>query len=417
VDGPVDVRAHVESVTADAPGEDPELALIAERIMSEPLERSRPLWKAVVIDGLTGGRVAVGIVFHHAAADGLTASMVVYSLLDLERDGRKVVPVQLAAAQSPSTLDLLARGASATVKHPVRAVRAGAKALPHLDQVPMMRTIPGAARLARGVRSAQRLAGYGHEEPTFVIAPRTRFNAPLSGGRRVAAGSVPLETVKALKRHHDVSFNDIVMAGIAGGLRRRLSAGDELPAQPLLAFVPANVRPAGDTSGGNAISSFVVPIPTHEDDGDARVAYAHRAMADAKARHAHVPATLMEDANAVIPPALFGVAADWLMRFVGSGRVDPPVNLIISNVPGPPATAYLDGIPMVQAWPLSLIFSGVGLNATVVSVADRLEIGLVGDAELVPDICELLADVLAEFDAMAAVLPAQRAPDPVLVSR
>jgi WS/DGAT/MGAT family acyltransferase len=232
-----------------------------------------------------------------------------------------------------------------------------------------------------------------------------RFNAPLSPRRSIAFGGVDVEVVRALKNAHDVSFNDVVVAAVAGGLRRRLSAGGENPAEPLLAFVPTNVRTT-DHDGGieNAISSFVVPIPTDREHAADRIRDARDAMIEAKARHAAVPATLLEDANAMVFPVVFGPMAAGMLRLMGTSLVAPPLNLTLSNVPGPPMRLYLDGAPLQTVAPLSLVFDGVALNVTVVSYAGRLEIGVVGDAEAVPDAWGIVGDIEAEFAELSAAL-------------
>jgi WS/DGAT/MGAT family acyltransferase len=299
-----------------------------------------------------------------------------------------------------------ARAALRSLTHPLVALRSGASAVPHLDQVPMMRTLPGAAPAARAARAALRVAGRGGGAPTELPeAPRLRFNGPLSPRRSVAFGHVELDTVRELKAAHGVSFNDVVLAGVAGGMRRRLLDTGELPEGPLLAFVPANVRTADHhRTQGNAISSFVVPIPTDLPDAADRVRTASRSMLAAKERHMLTPPTLMDDANAMIPPVAFGALAGGMLRLLGSGLVAPPLNLLISNVPGPPVRVYLDGAPMEAFSPMSVVFGGAALNVTVISYAGRLEIGVVGDAELVPDAPELVAAIEAEFAAMAAEL-------------
>jgi WS/DGAT/MGAT family acyltransferase len=402
VDGAVDLDQHVIAGTVAAPGGDRELAAATAAVMATRLDRRRPLWEFHVLDGLADGRVAVAMKFHHAAADALSAATLMGLLLDADPDGRDDLPAPVAPGASPEARTRLVRTAGGIAWQPVRSVRAGLNALPHLDQVPMLRTVPG-ARLASGLaRRVQRAAGRGQEEPeAFLAAPRMRFNGPLSPGRSIAFGTVDVADVRRLKDHHGATFNDVVVAAVAGGLRRRLSATDELPDTPLLAFVPTNVRsPTHDGRIENAISSFVVPIPTHLDGAAPRVKASRDAMVLAKARHANAPSTLLEDANAMIFPIVFAPLASGILRLMGSGLVSPPLNLTLSNVPGPPMRLHLDGAPLERVAPLSLVFDGVALNVTVVSYAGRLEIGIVGDAEHVPDAWEIVEEIQAEFASM-----------------
>lgn len=407
VEADPDVPAHVGEIAAPAPGGDLELGAIAAAILEERLPRDRPLWRIDVVTGLQGGRAAILTTLHHAAADGVAAARI-FGTLIVDHDA----PVRRSrrAALVPRRRELLARAVRDAATAPVRTARAGARVLPHLDQSPSLRSVPGVPQLSGAARAAGRIAARvtgapRRPAPTVVAAPRSRFNGPLSSRRVVAVGSVPVRAVKDLRHAHGVTFNDVVVAAVAGGLRRRMAATGALLDAPLVAFVPTSVRTATEDGGfGNAISSFVVPIPTHEADPRARIGFARRAMVEAKARHEGIPTTLLADTNALIPPALFGPVAGVAMRLMDSGQVAPPVNLTISNVPGPPVPIRAFGRTVAAQYPASLIFGGVGLNVTVVSYGEQLEIGMVGDAELVPDLWELVADVQEELAALHAGL-------------
>lgn len=403
----VDVDAHVYERPAPAPGSDRELADIVAEILENRLDRDRPLWRIDVVTGLAGGRSAVLTTLHHAVADGVAAAGIFGELMV---DGAAAGPVARRGVARPSRADLFVRGVRRTVAHPLRSASAGVAVLPHLDQSPSLRSIPGVTRIAGAARGVERLAARAtgatpKAAPAVVAAPRTRFNGPLSATRTVAFASLPLHVVKDLKNAHGVTFNDIVIAGVAGGLRRRMQATGEVPDAPLVAFVPTSVRtPVADGGFGNAISSFVVPIPTHRAEPERRVRFAHRSMQAAKDRHKDIPTTLLADMNGLIPPLLFGTVASVAMRLMDSGQVAPPVNLTISNVPGPPVRVTSFGRTVAAQYPASLIFGGVGLNVTVVSYDDQLEIGMVGDGELIPDLHELVDDVREEFAALHAAI-------------
>lgn len=407
VESDPDIPAHVRQVTVEAPGSDVELGRVVAEILEEQLPRDRPLWRIDVVHGLAGGRAAILTTLHHAAADGVAAAAI-FGTLMIDHDGPSR-PVRRAALV-PRRRELLVRGTRGALLNPVRGLRAGVRVLPHLDQSPSLRSIPGVPQIAGVARRAERVAAWAtgapqKTPPAVVAAPRTRFNGALSASRIVAFGSVPVQIVKDLKNHHEVTFNDVVIAGVAGGLRRRLLATDEVPDAPLVAFVPTSVRSTDAAGGfGNAISSFVVPIPTHLDEPARRIRFARRAMVAAKERHQGIPTSLLADTNALIPPVVFGAVAGVAMQLMDSGRVAPPVNLTISNVPGPPFRISAFGREVSGQYPASLIFGGVGLNITVVSYGDALEIGMVGDGELLPDLWDLVEDVRQEFAALHAAI-------------
>lgn len=404
VDGPVDVRAHVREARVLDVHADGQIGAVVERVLEEPMDKTVPLWEIHVVVGEDPSRTAIITKLHHAAADGLAAAVVLAMLFDPEPDGRELpAPDEVDGVGQAGPTERLVRGALGAAVHPLKALRVLPSALPHLDQIPALRSLPGVQSLTRGARAAQRITpGADAERSDFETAPKTRMSGALSGERRVAFRSYPVDSVREIKAANGVKFNDVVLALVAGALRRRLSADDDLPEDPLLAFVPTSVRPSGDPTFGNAISSYVVPIPTHRAAPAERLDFANATMNAAKERHRAVPNTLLADANMLIPPALFKTVSGGALRLIGSERSNPPVNVIISNVPGPPAPVYCAGTEAVEQFPLSLVFGGCGLNVTVVSYAGKLAVGIVGDRVLVPDVWELMDDFGAELEELLA---------------
>jgi hypothetical protein len=162
---------------------------------------------------------------------------------------------------------------------------------------------------------------------------------------------------------------------------------------------------------GNAITSIIAPIPTHLSDARERLAFAHETLARAKQRSREASPTLMSDINDPIPAPIFGIAARGLMELVSSRFVRPPVNLIISNVPGSPAELRCHGAPLVAHYPTSLVFAGFTLNITVVSYQNGLDIGITGDAQTLPDAWELINDFRLELAELTALVTTERSSD------
>jgi len=119
----------------------------------------------------------------------------------------------------------------------------------------------------------------------------------------------------------------------------------------------------------------------------------------------------MSDVNEPIPPPMFGIAARGLMELVSSRFVRPPVNLIISNVPGSPVKLTCHGASLLAHYPMSLVFDGFTLNITVVSYGEGLDIGIVGDAQTLPDAWDLMDDIRLELAELAAVVNTERSAD------
>ena len=162
---------------------------------------------------------------------------------------------------------------------------------------------------------------------------------------------------------------------------------------------------------GNAITSIIAPIPTHLSDARERFAFAHDTLARAKQRSREAPPTLMSDVNDPIPAPIFGIAARGLMELVSSRFVRPPVNLIISNVPGSTGKLGCHGAPLLAHYPMSHVFDGFTLNITVVSYGDGLDIGIVGDAQTLPDAWDLMNDFRLELADLAALVTKERSSD------
>ena len=410
-DGTFDVEYHVRELALPAPGDSRQLAGQVARIISRPLDRSRPLWELYVIDGLHDGGVALLTKMHHAAVDGVSGAEVMSVLLDDAPEGRELCIEELPSVERcPGELEMLARGLLGACRQPLRALRAAPRTLPHLDAVPTIQAVPGVKTVAATSRTVKRLipraSDGGVLEGRELKAPHTRFQALISPHRRVAFGSLSLAEVKEVKNAFGCTVNDVVMAMCATALRGWLSERDELPAEPLVAFVPVSVRtPEQVGTFGNRVSVMLAELPTDEDDPVARLRRLNQTMRSAKDRHRALPATLMQDANQFIPPAIFARAARVTMRLSALRGIQAPVNVAISNVPGSARPLYCAGALQRTQYPISGVLDGLGLNITVFSYLDRLEFGIVADREQLDDPWPLL-DALG--DALAELLQAAR---------
>ena len=137
-------------------------------------------------------------------------------------------------------------------------------------------------------------------------------------------------------------------------------------------MIPVSVRsPDVDGQAGNRVSTMIVPIPTDEPEAGRRLERTHEALRSAKERHRALPATLLRDANEFIPPLLFGRASRAIASMAARDRLEPPCNVVISNVPGPQSPLYCAGARVDAMYPVSAILDGVGLNVTVLSYCGK----------------------------------------------
>ncbi|WP_094357062.1 WS/DGAT/MGAT family O-acyltransferase [Mycobacterium marinum] len=418
-DDTFDLDSHLWESALPAPGDDEQLGRAVADIASRPLDRARPLWELHVIHGLAGDRVALVTKLHHSVIDGVSGMELLGALLDtvpfpdagseLEKP-----PTGTAIGNAPSDAGLLARALASLPVQPARMVRGLPPMLRHIDQLPTMRHLPGAAVIAKVADRAERLAtrnkdGRNLQHPR-AAAPKVSFGGRISAQRRFAFGSLPLDQIKAAKfAVPGATVNDVVVAVCAGALRRRMIARGDDVATPLVAMVPVSVR-TGERQYGNQISSMIVPIPTDQADARARLISAHQVMRAAKERHRAIPAKLLTEANHTVPPALLTRAARVISMTTGSGWIRPPFNVTISNIPGSPDPLYCAGARVVSQHPVNVLLDGMGLSITLLSYQDRLDFGLTADRELLPDVWHLADELAAELSALAAEVGAARNP-------
>lgn len=406
---------HIRDSAVPPPGDDRQVAETVARIFARPLDRRHPLWEIYLVHGLRGGRVGLLTKVHHAVVDGVSGNEIMAVLLDGSPEGTEHPrPAdENHGERAPGDLEMLGRGLLGLPRQPLRALRAAPHALPNLGEIPGATAFPGVPTMTRGVSRLRRLAGVKEDEHLLEVttarAPRTCFNGPVSQYRAFAFGSLSLDRVKALKNALGTTVNDVVVALCATAVRTWLQDRGELPDDPLVAMVPVSVRtPEQYGTWGNKVSAMIVPIPTNEADTARRILRTHEVLSTAKQHHAALPADLMTDASAFIPPALLHRAARTTVDVLS--RTRPPLNLVISNVPGPREPMYLAGAQLQALFPVSVVVDGVGLNITVLSYRDHLDFGIVTDREQIAEPWELIDRLGAALDELESIVPPDAAP-------
>lgn len=404
-----DLDFHIRESAIPPPGDDKKLAETVGRIFARPLDRSRPLWELYLIHGLPDGKVALLTKVHHAVVDGVSGNEIMSVLLDSSPGGQPIDPPDKPhrGERIPSDLEMLARGAAGVPLQPWRALKALPTTLPALTEVPGANAFPVVPALSKGLSKLRGLAGAPTDDAILEItsarAPRTPFNGRISAHRRFAFGSLSLDTVKAIKNELGITVNDVVVTLCASAVREWLLERDELPRDPLVAMVPVSVRAPHEAQAfGNRISAMIVPIPTNVAHPRDRLRRAHELLRSAKANHAALPATLLTDATAFIPPAVAALAARTTIDLLS--RTRPPLNLVISNVPGPRESLYCAGAQMESMFPVSVVVDGVGLNMTVMSYRDHLDFGIVTDQGQIPDAWPFITHLHTALEELQSVL-------------
>jgi diacylglycerol O-acyltransferase len=412
-----DLDFHVRESAIPPPGGPHQLARTIERIVARKLDRAHPLWELYVIHGLADGKVGMFTKVHHAAVDGISGAEILSILLDQSPEGREIEPPGPAhRVPAPTQMEMLARGLMGMPRQPWRALQALPTTLVHAEALPGVNVIPGLSMLARlSTRLLGLLPGTpdgGVLKTDSVRAPETRFNATISPHRRFAFASVSLDRVKEIKSALGITVNDVVIAICAAGLRTWLIDHDELPDDPLVAMVPLSVRTAEQRGTfGNRVSMMFVPIPTDTDDPQQSLLRAHQTMSGAKERFRAMPADILSDLTHFLPPAVLARASRVSAQLGGIQRLRP-LNLVISNVPGPRSPLFCAGALLDAQYPVSVITDGAGLNITCLSYRDHIDFGIVADREQMDDAWPLMAAIERALDEFhAAVVPgAGRAP-------
>ncbi|MCW3001701.1 MAG: conserved hypothetical rane protein [Conexibacter sp.] len=406
-----DLDFHIREAAIPPPGDDRRLADVVARIFARPLDRSRPLWELYLIHGLPDGRVGLLTKVHHAVVDGVSGNEILSVLLDADSADGPDRPAPPGGDQGgervPSEVEMLGRGLLGLPRQPLRALRALPSTLPALTEIPGANAFPAVPTLSRGLSRLRGLAGAPSSDAILSItsarAPRTPFNGRISSHRRFAFGSLSLDKVKAIKNELGITVNDVVVTLCASAVRQWLLDRDELPRTPLIAMVPVSVRvPADRQAFGNRISAMIVPIPTDVADPRDRLQRAHELLSSAKANHAALPATLLTDATSFIPPAVAALAARTTVELLG--RTRPPLNLVISNVPGPREPLHCAGARLESMFPVSVVVDGVGLNMTVMSYRDHLDFGIVTDQGQIPDAWPFMDHLHTALDELESVV-------------
>jgi WS/DGAT/MGAT family acyltransferase len=338
---------------------------------------------------------------HHATIDGASGAELLTLMLDQSPEGDDVSAPEgeWRPERLPGDGEVLARAGASLIRKPARAVVLGARTVRELGRATRNPILVAAANQVRdGLRGPLgAVLNIGRERspegravgPLPTSAPKTPFNATITSQRRFAFRSTSLESVKGIKNALGATVNDVVMAVCAGGLRTWLEHHDALPDKPLVAMIPVSIRTGQETEKWtNRVSSIFASLPTDEPDPVRRVQRVHEAMGGAKDLFDAVPADRLTDFAQFPPPAVFARAMRLATRL--TARFNSPVNLVISNVPGPRQPLYAAGALLLHYYPVSTIVDGQGLNVTVQSYRDTLDFGLVADRELVPDLWDML---------------------------
>jgi WS/DGAT/MGAT family acyltransferase len=378
---------HVLRWGLPRPGNDAALLEATARLSAHPLDRGRPLWEMHLFEGLAGGRTALYQKVHHCMVDGMAGAQLLEVLLDGSPGVRDLAAARPGTPGSPDALPgpsrRLARAFAEEVATRARRSR----------EVWRLLSRPAAAR-----RAVERLrhAAYSALQLAVDDIPRLPWNAPLGPRRALAVTRLPMESVDRVRRARGASVNDVVLATLAGGLKRFLEAdGFHTRGLEITALVPVSLRPPSQAAElGNRISAMLVPLAVDPAQEVARLAATRASVERLKSRATWTGIdALLELADGLPAPVVAAVGRQLRLR--------PLANVIATNVPGPRESRYLCGARVAALYPVVPIVDWIGLGLAVFSYEDSLYVGLHADADLVPNLEKLGRGIEEAFAALA----------------
>ena len=379
---------HVQHIALPAGATyDDLLRLVAD--LHEPLlDRSRPLFRDWVIDGVPGGRFAVYAKVHHAIIDGVSGTKRIYAALSTS-PGRGI-PTPSFAVELP-------------VRKP-RPPKALADRLAELGVNATRQTLAfrdvSLGALRKGLSSLLGSDPGGSQPFSAHHAP---MNEPMQMARSFATLSLPLDEMHAVGKHYGATLNDLSVAIVDEGLHRYLRQTGRAFPHRVVAMCPMSLRDEGDTAVGTRASAMFVHLGEPTVSVVERVAQVVSAMGTAKEELR----AMSKDAATTYAIAALGMAE--LMQAPLVDRVARPLaNLVISNVPGGRERMYLNGAPLVGTFPVSAVAASIGLNATLTSYHDRMDFGFVGNGASMHDLPSLALQVGAAYEELKAAASKRR---------
>jgi diacylglycerol O-acyltransferase len=391
VDDPhFNLRYHVRSTALPSPGSERQLKDLAGRVLSQQLDRDKPLWEVWLVEGLDGDRFAVLSKTHHALVDGISGVDIISVLFDTSPEpaaptdpGERWLPRPL-----PSRAQLLAEALVERATIPAEIARS------------VRAVLRGPRRIAEGLRDAA--VGVGAMAWAGLNpAPPTPYNESIGPHRRFTWVRANLRDIKAIKDELGGTVNDVVLSIVAGGLGRHLRRrGRNTDGLELKAMVPVSVRSDVQRGAlGNQVAAMMAPLPVWCQEPVARLDIVREQLSDLKSGGQAVGAQVLTDLSGFAPPTIMDQAA----RLMARQRF---FNVVVTNVPGPQFPLYLLGRRMLDPFPMVPLAKNQALGVALLSYDGRINFGLVGDYDLLWDLDDLAADLeesLAELAAAAGV--------------
>ncbi len=384
-----DVTYHVRRSALPKPGTRDQLNELVARLLSRPLDRSRPLWEMYLVEGLDDGNFAIVSKSHQALVDGLSAVDIAQVMLDPTEE-TAVVPVDSWRPRvEPTDVELLSQAFTELATRPASAFEAARDTVSDVSHT--------------AARVGQRAAGMLSAALAVARPPASSpLNVPIGEQRRFATVDLKLADLKRIRTSLGGTVNDVVLAVVAGALRSWLLARGEGVAQGdvLKALLPISVAVPSATSGeagGNRVSATLVELPVGEPDPAVRLQQISFQLAQLEEGGHFVGADAIVNIAGFGPPTLHALGAR-----VGSTLSSKVYNLVITNVPGPQRPLFAAGSRMLAAYPVVPLTRNQALSIGLISYDGGVYFGLYADRDALPDLHILVACLEESADELLA---------------
>lgn len=377
-----DIDYHLRRTALTAPGGEDELRKLVGRVVSQRLDRTKPLWEIWIVEGLADDRWAMISKVHHCMVDGVSGMELLTIIHDLSPEVAEHVPLEWHPQEvttSDVTRDALQSLATDSAEQ-LRAVRSAVRRPAH---------IAGEVReVLAGVRS---LTG------TIRTQGDTALTGPVGSHRVVAWAKAPLDDIKAIRVALGGTVNDVLLAAIAGSFRELLlSWGEDVEGRTVQTLVPTSVRAkgAGGAAGGdgtfnNKVSAMFAALPVGVEDPAGRLTAVREQMADLKESRQALAGEALTSLSAYAPAALLALGARVAVG--GTGSAPTPLQTVTTNIPGPQFPMYSVGSKLLHTYPYVPVAAPVRISVSIFSYDGEVTFSVTGDRDTSPDV-----DVVAQ---------------------
>ncbi len=375
----LNLHYHVRHTSLPRPGDERQLKRLSARIMSQQLDRGKPLWETWVVEGLQGNRVALVNKTHHCMIDGISGADLISVLMRPEPDDTFEEAPDWIPRARPSRLGLLRDELRWRARGPLS----------------LLEEIPNALRDPRRALDSvwEKIEAVGETVAASMnTASPTPLNRPIGPHRRFDWLPMDLAELKEVKNRLGGTVNDVVLATVAGALRRLLE-GRRINVDLLhvRAMVPVSVRGAQEHGTlGNRVAAWMTDLPVAERDPRRRLEAVRETTAHLKESRQALGAELLTQVTEWTPSTVLTLAMRLSTRAL-------PFNLVVTNVPGPQVPLYLLGARMLAAYPLVPLWVNQGLGVALFSYAGKFFWGVAADWDLVPDLHEFVLGIEESF--------------------